>query len=213
MKPDRRFAICLLLLAAAIGLPAFAFEYPLSSTTIREAYLLGTEQNQKSEDFFAQYVRSLPEIRVGPFPSVIRIETPFMQVAQRARQSQNYSIAEAEKDYLGRRTVFRLYLDIFYMPPGSGSENCDSKGGTPCPPGAPKELTFKLIQNRKQITPGYVRRSPLYPNDEYYVGQGIGERVLVEINPEKIDTSILRIEIRTPNGQQGEIEFDLAQLR
>jgi hypothetical protein len=58
MKTKTRFGFSAFLLALAIALPAFAYEYPLSSDAIREAYFLGSGQKGKDASFYAQYSQS-----------------------------------------------------------------------------------------------------------------------------------------------------------
>jgi hypothetical protein len=53
MKPTQRFGLSVLLVVA-IGLPVFAYEYPLSSTSIRDAYILGNRKDEHTAEFFAQ---------------------------------------------------------------------------------------------------------------------------------------------------------------
>jgi hypothetical protein len=213
MKVNAPFGIRFFLLLAAIAFSAFAFEHPLSSTLIREAYFLGTEQNDKADEFFAQYVHEIPEIRVGIYPSVVWLDTPFMRVARRARGDRNLGAQRAEEEFLKNPPLFRLRLDIFYAPAPLETEVPDSNRGSRHPADSVSGLRIRLIQNKKQISPKSTDSSPLYPEDEWYVGPSIGERVVIECDPEKLDSSVLTIEIETPDVQKGTTEFELAMLR
>ena len=54
-------------LAAAllIAVPALAYQYPLSTTDIRSAYMLGNRNDDVTTDFLAQYRRELPCLKVA----------------------------------------------------------------------------------------------------------------------------------------------------
>jgi len=213
MNAKGPFGVRCFFLLAAIAVPAFAFDNPLSSTSIREAYFLGTEQDSKADEFFAQYLHCVPEIRAGVYSSLVWLDTPFVQVAQRARSAQNYGAQDAEKEFLEKPPLFRLRLDIYYalMPPEAADSG--SHPGRTHPANSASGLRIRLIQNKKEIAPKSLESSPLYPGDEYYVGGSLGERVVIECDPNKIDSSVLTIKIATPDGQKATTEFELAALR
>ena len=61
-NPRPRFANFLTALAIVtlvIAVPVLAYPYPLSSSDIREAYLLGTRRDSLTTDFFAKYRHDL----------------------------------------------------------------------------------------------------------------------------------------------------------
>jgi hypothetical protein len=53
-------------------LPVFAYEYPLSSTSIRAAYMLGSRNDEITTEFLARYKHFLPMPKTGPRISVHR---------------------------------------------------------------------------------------------------------------------------------------------
>jgi len=69
-----------LILSLAVALPAAAYDYPLSSTAIRDAYFLGTRQGGLTPQFLAAYSHFVSELHQGSCTSEIRLETPFLQV-------------------------------------------------------------------------------------------------------------------------------------
>ena len=70
---------------ALIALPALAYQYPLSSVEIRDAFFLGIRNDDLTAALFAKYTRTLPAPETGPYVAEIDLDTPYLQVAQRAR--------------------------------------------------------------------------------------------------------------------------------
>ena len=77
MRTRARPVLLILLLAAMTAQPMLAFEYPLSSEAIREAYFLGRGNPDKKNAFFEKYRHNLPVPESGPHVSLIEVETPF----------------------------------------------------------------------------------------------------------------------------------------
>jgi hypothetical protein len=179
-------------------LPGFAYDYPLTSGAIRDAYFLGTGQGGISSDLLKQYSRQVAELHQGNCTSEVRIETPFLQIAESVKSEPNYSAQDAVKDFSNRPMAVHIFLDICYM--------------REAPP--PNAVKIKFIQNRKEVVPdsdvrsAYAERfsetSFLPPN---------GERAKLEFDPKKLDSSTLTIRIDTPNGQHAETRFDLESIR
>jgi hypothetical protein len=186
-----------LILSLAVTLPSTAYDYPLSSTAIRDAYFLGRRQGGLGTEFLAEYQRSIPSLRVEQFISFARIETPFVQVAVQSGRKLNYSAQDALEDFRDKPLDFRIHFEICYMPDA--------------PPDAVK---IKLIQNRKEIVPDSVERSGFYAPADVYTRLGsIGEVVDMKVDAAKIDSSSLTVQIDTPNDQHVKVGVDLQSLR
>src|ERR1700691_4747124 len=86
MKPAARSGVVVLFLTFVIvlliALRALAYQYPLSSSDIRNAYLLGYAKDQNTTSFFAQYVTQLPMPETGPHVATIALKTPYAQVVE-----------------------------------------------------------------------------------------------------------------------------------
>jgi hypothetical protein len=196
MKRNTRFGFSAFLIAFAVALPAFAYEYPLSEEAIRDAYFVGTRPNRASTDYLEQYTHVIPKLNVGSYRTVVTIETPYVQVANHARKAQNYHAQDAVEEFRDKPLEFRVVMDIYFWR------------------GVSESAKIALVQNKKEITPLSVERSPLYPaSDEYYNGGSIGEHVELNCGPETIDSSILTIRIETPASKLFKTEFDLAEVR
>jgi hypothetical protein len=186
-----------LALALPLAVPVNAYDFPLTSNAIRDAYFLGTRAGGLGERFLADYRQTIPGLRVAEFTSFVQIETPFVQVALRSGRTLNYSAQDAVREFLDKPDFVRLHLEICYMPDA--------------PPNAVK---IKLLQNKKEIVPKTENRAAIYPpTDPNTSASAIGESVDLEIRPEKIDSSTLTIQIETPDGQRTNANLDLQVLR
>ena len=185
------------IVSLAMAVSTLAYDYPLSSTAIRDAYFLGRRQGGLGTEFLAEYRRTIPGLRVEEFISFARIETPFVQVAVQSSRRLNYSAQDAVEDFRDKPLPFRIHLEICYMPDA--------------PPDA---LKITLIQNRKELVPAIVERSAFYPpTDPYTRVRSIGETMDLQVDASKIDGSTLTIQIETPDGDNAQAEFELRRLR
>jgi hypothetical protein len=82
------------------------------------------------------------------------------------------------------------------------------------PDAPPDAIKIKLIQDKKEIVPDSVERSPFYPPTDVYTRlPSIGEILDLELKPEKIDSSTLIIQIDTPDGQHADCVIDMQAIR
>src|ERR1700687_2338239 len=110
--PDRTLAV---FFAAALlaSQTAFAYETPLESHSIRDAYFLGQRGDEKLARFFDPYTKHLPPPQKGPYISEIKLLTPYAQVVDISRQrTAGYSAQQAEQDYKNRGDSIRVYVRI-----------------------------------------------------------------------------------------------------
>jgi hypothetical protein len=179
-----------------LAIPACAYDIPLTENAIRDAYFLGTRMGGLNPDFIVQYARLVPDLKQGNCTSQVRIETPFLQVADYSSKAPNYSAQSAVKDFSGKPLSFRIYLDVCYR--------------LHAPANAVK---VKIMQNKKEVVPNSFESSPYSEPTEFGFLPPNGEQIVLEFTPVKIDSSDLTILIDTPDGQHGEIKFDLQALR
>ncbi len=193
-----RFQGFALLLSLSLALPASAYDYPLSENAIRDAYFQGKQEAGLGTDFLARYSRSIPELKVEPYVSRVRIETPFFQVAEHAGKALNYSAQDAVKDFSGKQAVFHMYLEICY------------EADAPLP----NSVKISVIQKNQQVAPLSDKRSAFFPPTDVYTRvPNLGEKISLEFNPAKFDSSTLTIRIDAPDGQRATVEFDLQSVR
>ena len=190
-------AIGAALVAFFLAIPACAYDVPLTESSIRDAYFLGTRQTGLGPDFLAKYTHEIPNLSLGRYRSFASLETPFTQVAILSSRKLNYSAQDAVKEFLGKPLTFRIHLEICYM--------------LDAPPDA---LQVRIVQNKKDLLPTSSERSLFFPaSDQYTSPPPIGETIQFEFSADKIDSSALTILIDTPDGQHAETVFDLWAVR
>ncbi len=185
-------------LALLLAVPAFAYDFPLSPEAIRDAYFLGRRESGLGTDFLAKYSRSIPELKVDPYISRVRIETPFFQMGEHAGRTLTYSAQDAVKDFYGKPAVLRMYLEICY------------EADAPLP----NSVRISIIQKNKPIAALSEKRSAFFPpSDAYTRVPNLGEKVTLEFDPARLDSSTLTILIDTPDGQHAESTIDMQSIR
>ena len=186
------------ILSLVVTLHATAYDYPLSSTAIRDAYFLGRREGGLTPRVLASYSHFVPELHQGSCTSEIRLETPFLQVVSYASEVPNYSSQDAVKDFYDKPMKFRMFLNLCYM--------------RLAPP--PDSVKIKVIQNKKEIEPeADTRRAYAEPIDELFTLPPNGEKVELEFDAGRIDSSTIIIALDTPNDQHVKVELDLQGLR
>ena len=187
-----------LILSVAVAIPVAAYDFPLSSNAIRDAYFLGVRQGGLTPPFLGPYSQFVPELHQGSCTSEIRLETPFLQVVSYVGGMPNYSSQDAVKDFYDKPMKFRIFLNLCYM--------------RLAPP--PDSVKIKVIQNKKEIVPETdTRLAYAEPVDGLSVLPPNGEKVQLELDAGKIDSSTLMIVIDTPNDQHVKVELDLQSVR
>lgn len=213
MKSNARFGLSVSLLALAITLPTLAYEYPLSDSAIRDAYFLGKSSSDKMSVLFEKYTQRPSIPKKGPHVASVILETPYVGVVEHSREMLNYSAPAAEKDFLGKPTVFRLRVQI---------DLTDSYGWQiPSPTGTIrlrpsdfwKDFAVRLVQ-KDEIPSKSLRGTPIYS----FGGDGFssvltGATIELTYDAEKVKSEDIKVEVLTPGGEQVEVTFDLAALR
>jgi hypothetical protein len=223
MTPAARSGLAILLgtfvILALIALPALAYQYPLSSIDIRDAFLIGNRNDDLTAALFAKYSRTLPAPETGPYVAQIELDTPYLQIARRATGALNYNSLDAVQEFQDKPLVFQVHVKFYftstYMPlPVTHTEGIPLNA-----PGYPdfwNDFKVCLIQD-KEVRPkssGGAAIFPMWGADGYGPPPSpIGGRIDVDYDPAKIDTADAMVEVRTPDGQDIEVPFDLSRLQ
>jgi hypothetical protein len=223
MRPAARSGLAILpgtfVILALIALPALAYQYPLSSIDIRDAFLIGNRNDDLTAALFAKYSRTLPAPETGPYVAQIELDTPYLQIARRAKGALNYDSLDAVQEFQDKTMVFRVHVKFYftstYMPvPLTHTE------GIPLNPPAYgdfwNDFKVRLIQD-KEVHPkssGGAAIFPMWGADGYGPPPApIGGRIDVDYDPAKIDTADATVEVVTPDGQDIVVPFDLSRLQ
>jgi hypothetical protein len=116
MTSLRRFALSTYLLAlgifCVIAIPAFAFEYLLSTTSIREAYMLGNRKDFKTTEFYTQYTHTFPKPEKGAHIATISVETPYGHVVEMGETALNTDTRGPEQQLAGKQLSFFVRVGV-----------------------------------------------------------------------------------------------------
>jgi hypothetical protein len=197
-----RSALAILLAAAAVAPPVSAFDYPLSSEAIREAYFLGSGDGDKRALFFDKYAKHYAVAKSGPYVASIRFETPYYIIAERVSQAfTNYHAPDAQQEFLGKPGLCRIRAEIYY-----GVSNIPTARYQ-------ANYTIQLKQHDKKIPSKRTWSEGMVSVDDS-VPTISGEYLTAEYSADDIDSEApARVEILAPDGNTVVETFDLDSLR
>jgi hypothetical protein len=212
VKPTQRFGLSVLLVVA-MALPAIAYEYPLSSTSLRDAYMLGNRKDEHTAEFLALYTQFLPTPQTGPHVSVISVETPYSQVVELGQNALNPDIQGTEEELADKKFTFivRVEVDLTDSYPGPALSN-------PAAPGQPipsfeRDFNIDLVQG-KTIPAKSTQVYLLYSDGVTNILQVSGAVIELQYDADKIDPDDdATVKVHTPDDQDIEATFDLGHLR
>jgi hypothetical protein len=197
------FRLRALVLALVIVPTAFAYEYPLSPSTIREAYFLGSGPKGTATDFYSKYIHNLAIPAAAPPVSYVSIQTPYLQIAEHSRDTPNYDSQDAAKEFQNKPMKLRLFTEVYYKP----------KHRNPSDEGS-HDINVRLVQHDREISAEVADRWDLNTfRDAATSEESIGQHIELTCSAEKIDSSPLTVEVDTPDGQHAETTFDLAEIK
>jgi hypothetical protein len=213
-RPGFAFVLAVIAVVLVVALPAVAYQYPLSSTDIRNAYLLGARKDSLTAQFFAPYEHTLPMPSSGPFVSGIGIVTPYRQIVELGQGELNSDVQDAEQRFATTRAPFVVRVAV----------NCTATYPDPHPSGLPafavqlpnfqKDFKIKFLQKSKEVQPEDTRIYLLYADAMGDIGQISGAIIELHYNNEQIDPyEDLTISVDTPDHQDIETTFDLSRLK
>jgi hypothetical protein len=208
--------VALLITVLAIALPALAYQYPLSSTDIRNAYMLGTRKDSVTADFFASYRHDLPPPQTGPHVAYIVVATPYAQVVDLGQSAQNPDTQQAEIDLANKTFSFvvRVGIEVTATYPGPQPVTANSQGELV--PDFGNDFKITLMQGDKEISSQSSRVFVLYSNGNVGLNTAQISGAVIELKyaNEDIDPNgKVNIKVQTPDSQNTRTKFDLAPLK
>jgi len=218
MKPAARSGLAILLgtlvILALIALPALAYQYPLSSSDIRNAYLLGYAKDLNTAGFFTPYVHEFPMPETGPHVAKITLKTPYGQIVELGQSALNADVQGAEEEYANKKLPFLVQVGVDLTPTYP-----DPLTGGPTAPGFPlpdfqRDFPVRLVQDDKEIGEQATQVYLLYSEGASNTYEVSGAIIEYRYDPEKIDPDDeVTIEVHTPDDQDVAATFDLGYLR
>jgi len=209
-----RLGMALALAALLAALPVRAFDYPLSSEAIREAYFLGKADPQKRVEFLAPYTQTPPMPETGPHVASISFETPFVVIVERMAKAPNATTGDAEQEFLGKPGMLRMRVEIDLTTSYSWILSASSSGTRLRSGDFWKDFTIRLTQDGKEIAARSVHGVPLYTFASSDTSSQLrGAAVTLTYNAARISSEPADVHVLTPDGQDVTATFDLGRLR
>ena len=216
MRTHRKLAVLTVVCTIAVGgaaLRAFALSYPLSSTSIRDAYFMGQRNDEQTGDFLAKYVHTLPMPDSGPYVEDIGVETPFSQVVQRSRGKYNFYAPDAVQAFQHNRLKFRVFVDIALTDTYQPISPTEAPTDWLWVPDFWNDFRVQLVQDDKEVSAEQVRGGPVYGVGYRDMPMLTGAHIEILYDPQKVDAAPTRIVVLAPTGQTFSTTFNLAELR
>jgi hypothetical protein len=218
MKPAARSGLAILLgtfvMVLLIALPALAYQYPLSSSDIRNAYLLGYAKDLSTANFFAPYARQFPVPESGPYIATITLKTPYEQLVELGQSALNADVQGAEEEYATRKLPLLVQVGVDRAATYPGTSPSDTAApGVPLPD-FQRDFPARLVQDGREIAVQSTQVYLLYSDSAFNSYSVSGAIIEYRYDPEKIDPDDeVTFEVHTPDDQQTAATFDLSQLR
>ncbi|MFZ3214450.1 MAG: hypothetical protein WA192_00140 [Candidatus Acidiferrales bacterium] len=218
MKPAAPSGLAVLLgtfvILALIALPALAYQYPLSDSDIRNAYLLGYAKDLNTTTFFAQYVCQFPTPESGPHVATITLKTPYAQVAELGQSAVNSDVQGAEEEFANKKfsLLVRVEVDLTATYPAPAVSNPVNSGSLV--PDFQQDFKIQLIQDGKKIGAQSTRVYLLTSEGFSRAAQVSGAILELKYDPDNVKPDEgVTVKVHTPDDQRLKATFDLSQLR
>jgi hypothetical protein len=209
-----------LLLVILVAIEVAAYDHPLGSSAIRNAYFLGSN-NSESVKFLSTYKQALPPPKTGSYIAEMEVRTPFAQVVVSSREhSVGYSSMQAKQDYEKNPDTVQVRVQIL----STATYAIGSQGTVPeilAPPACQGVQRMNSVQDCfRDFRFGFSQGKDLKPMSSYgvpmYRGEPsilIGADLWFTFTTADIASAPFRVTVSTPDGQNVSAEFDLATLR
>ena len=219
-----RSAAALLALLLLSSQPAGAFDAPLDSHSVRDAYFLGQRNDEKTALFLAQYEHVLPLPEKGPHVAEIELHTPYAQIVTGSRgRTDSYSAQQAAADYRKRGDTIRVRILLkltrtypLVIEPKLEITVHEKPGATLRSHDFWKDFGYELRQNDVPVKPLSIDGEALFSHhnqlDDTSV-QMTGAQVWMEYAAADVASRMSEFEVATPDGQRVIVKFDLEKLR
>jgi len=194
-------ALGLLALVVIASLPTSAYEQPLTSESIREAFFLGQRRDEVTARFLAAYRHDFPLPKTGPHISRVQILTPYAQIVLGSEDGAiQGTVMDAEQGYQSQPSFFLVRVRVFSTPTYSSASQWEEFW---------QKLSIRVVQGKllKPSKINYISRR--FPGNR---GPG-GTDIELQFDAAQIASAPITIEVSSPDGQHVEAKFDLGQLK
>jgi hypothetical protein len=210
------FFAAILLLAPSV----FAFDSPLSSEAVREAYFLGQRHDDLSR-YLDTYTKVLPPPETGPYIASMQFLTPFAQLIQSSSQhSTGYSAQQAEQEHRKQPETVTIVIEIqltdsygALLPQSAGSRSGSGTGYRLRSPDFWRDFEVQISQGEKEIEPARRHGQPNYACSENGRCSLTGATLWLHFPAKAFEAEAATVVITPPVGDPVAVDFDLTRLR
>jgi hypothetical protein len=212
-------AVAVTLLIAPMAL---AFDSPLSSEAIREAYFLGQRRDDSMARYLGQYAQRLAPPSSGPYISSIEFRTPFAQLVRLSSQrSSGYSAQQAEEDHRAQAEFVEISIEILLTESYPAVLSEPARARSSSTPGyrlrSPdfwRDFDVTVFQGEKELEAHHLHGSPNYTCSGDAGCALMGATIWLDFSAAAFDGSKpATVSIEPPQGDPVAVEFDLSRLR
>ncbi len=197
-----RFVTVALAIVTMVSLPAQAYEQQLTTEAIREAYFLGSRNDEITTEFWGHYEQVFTTPSASLHVGAVEVLTPYAQVVFDA---QNYMINENAVDavqrYGGRSLPLLVRVSIYY-PSNALPGKYDVEG----------ESSVLVTQGRP-LKPRKITYHPQHALVGKSGSRSLVVQVELQFDTAQIASRELTIRVSFEDGGHLETTFDLARLK
>jgi hypothetical protein len=198
-----------------------AFNFPLSSEAVREAYFLGQRHDNSTALYLDTYSKHLQAPKFGPYISSATFLTPFAQLVRLSSEhSVGYSSQQAQQDYRNQKELVEIsieidltdtYSAILTDPPPARSSNPSTYRFRPS--NFWTDFDVQVLQNDRLLEPTTFTGKPNY-RCSYEGGCTLtGATITLTFPASLFDSDEATIAVTPPEGDPVAVDFDLTRLR
>jgi hypothetical protein len=210
-----------LMAAALLTAPTFAFDTPLSDQAVREAYFLGQRRDESLVHFLDKYTKHLPPPKTGPHIASITFFTPFALLAQLSSEhSMGYSAQQAALDHKGQQESVKIIVQVLltdtypaFVPRPTGSRSGSPIGFVLRPSDFWKDFDVQVFSEDKELLSLSSTGEPNYSCSDNGGCILTGATIQFEFPATSFVSDTATVQVTPPEGDPISIDFDLVSLR
>ncbi len=214
-----RWASCFLAALLVFPSQTLAFDTPLSDTAIREAYFLGQRHDESMAKYLDRYYKHPPLPKTGPYISSVAMFTPFAQVVMGTSQRiGHYSAQQAQIDHRNRKETVLCVIEIqltdtypALMPDPASTSSSSAlveRSGSFW-----TDFQFHFWDGENELRPFTSSGHPNYFCSDEGGCTLMGATIQFEFLSDTFPTTEATVEVVPPEGDQLDLDFDLASVR
>lgn len=197
-----------------------AFDSPLSSEAVREAYFLGQRHDDIAR-YLDAYTKFLAPPETGPYIASMQFLTPFAQLIQVSSQhSTGYSAQQAEQEHRKQPETVTIVIEIqltdtygALLPQPAASRSGSGTGYRLRSPDFWRDFEIQVSQGEKEIEPARLHGQPNYSCSEDGRCSLTGATLWLHFPAKAFEADAATVAITPPVGAPVAVDFELSRLR